>query len=120
MRVVHDPSDGTERRTLATDVHVADGFWAKFRGLRGRSSIPADFALVFPFEAVGRRDIDMVFVRTPIDVVWVRDGDVQQVSTLRSWIGFGLAKADCVIELPPGGADDVEVGDRVVLEDDNA
>ncbi|WP_181685523.1 DUF192 domain-containing protein [Halorhabdus salina] len=120
MRVVHDPTDGTERRTLATDVHVADGVWAKFRGLRGRSSISESFALVFPFDAVGRRDIDMLFVRTPIDVVWISDEEVQQVSTLRSWIGFGLATADCVIELPPGGADGVEAGDRVVVEGDTA
>jgi uncharacterized membrane protein (UPF0127 family) len=120
MRVVHEPSEGAERRTLATDVQVADSVWAKIRGLRGRSSVPSGFGLVFPFDSVGRRDIDMLFVRTPIDVVWVSDEVVQQVSTLRSWIGFGLSKADCVVELPPGAADEVAAGDRVVVVDDDA
>ena len=122
MRVVHESGvqsdDGDGRAVLATDVTVADSFGAKLRGLRFRSSLPDGFALVFPFEDVGRRDIDMLFVRTPIDVLWLIDERVERVDTLRSWIGFGLAKADCVIELPPGAAESVSPGDRVVLEGD--
>lgn len=118
MRVVHEPADGDGTRTLATDVAVADGFRAKFRGLRFRRSLPDDYALVFPFDHAGRRDIDMLFVRTSIDVLWLEDDRVEQVKTLRPWIGFGLARADCVIELPPGVADGVEAGDRVVVEGD--
>jgi len=120
MRVVHEPvgedDDEGGRTVLATDVQVADTFGAKFRGLRFRSSLPEGFALVFPFESVGRRDIDMLFVRTPIDVLWLVDERVERVETLRPWIGFGLAKADCVIELPPGVAADISAGDRVVLD----
>jgi len=118
MRVVHEPADGDGTRTLATDVEVADGLWAKFRGLRFRRSLPDDYALVFPFGHPGRRDIDMVFVRTPIDVLWISDDRVTQVKTLRPWTGFGLARADCVIELPSGAADGVGAGDRVVVESD--
>lgn len=118
MRVVHEPAEGTERRVLATEVSMAEGFWEKVRGLRFRSELPANFALVFPFDRVGRRDIDMLFVRTSIDVLWLVDGHVERVETLHSWLGFGLAKADCVIELPPGVARDVSTGDRVFLGDD--
>ncbi|WP_135667195.1 DUF192 domain-containing protein [Halorhabdus rudnickae] len=122
MRVVHDPAgDGDDeggRTVLATDVAVADDALAKLRGLRFRSSLPDGFALVFPFEGVGRRDIDMLFVRTPIDVLWLVEERVERVDRLRPWLGFGLAKADCVIELPPGVAADVSTGDRVFLEDD--
>ncbi|WP_136687209.1 DUF192 domain-containing protein [Halorhabdus amylolytica] len=122
MRVVHESGDNGEdrddRKVLATDVAVAEGALAKLRGLRFRSSLPEGFALVFPFEGVGRRDIDMLFVRTSIDVLWLVDGHVKRVETLRSWLGFGLAKADCVIELPPGVARNVSTGDRVFLEDE--
>jgi len=118
MRVVHDPgSDTADRTVLATDVSFADGIGAKVRGLRFRSSLPDDFALVFPFDGVGRRDIDMLFVRTPIDVLWVVEEEVQRVETLRAWLGFGFTKADTVIELPPGAAGGVSVGDRVFLDD---
>ena len=116
MRVVHEPAEGDGGRTLATDIEVTEGLWAKFRGLRFRRSVPEDYALVFPFGSSGRRDIDMLFVRTPLDVLWLEDERVRQVKTLRPWIGFGLARADCVVELPPGSADGVEMGDRVVVE----
>ncbi|WEL18288.1 Uncharacterized protein SVXHr_2131 [Halorhabdus sp. SVX81] len=116
MRVVHEPAEGDGTRTLASDVEVAEGLWAKFRGLRFRRSIPEHYALVFEFSHPGRRDIDMLFVRTPLDVLWLEDERVRQVKTLRPWIGFGLARADCVIELPPDAADGVEAGDRVVVE----
>jgi len=120
MRVVHEPADGDETRTLATDIQMAEGVLAKVRGLRFRRSLPDDYALVFPFGHSGRRDIDMLFVRTSIDVLWINDNRVQQVKTLRPWIGFGLARADCVIELPPGVADGVEAGDRVLVESDDS
>lgn len=116
MRVVHEPADGDGTRTLATDVEVAGSLRAKFRGLRFRRSLPESYALVFPFDHAGRRDIDMLFVRTPLDVLWLEDERVRQVKTLRPWIGLGLARADCVVELPPGGADGVAAGDRVVVE----
>lgn len=117
MRVVYDPgADADDRTVLATDVSIADGFGAKVRGLRFRSSLPDDFALVFTFDGVGYRDIDMLFVRTPIDVLWLIDEEVTRVETLRPWVGFGLTRADTVIELPPGTAGAVSVGDRVFLE----
>lgn len=117
MRVVHESTDGDgERSILASDVTVADGFWAKFRGLRFRSSLPEEFALVFPFDGSGRRDVDMLFVRTPIDVLWISEERVERRATLRPWTGFGMARADCLIELPAGTADGVETGDRVHVE----
>jgi len=140
MRVVHEPartdrdSDGT--RVLATDVETADSLLSKTVGLMGRSSVPDDYALVFRFEpgllerglralpgplsALGerarRRDIHMLFVRTPIDVVWIEEGAVVKVRTLDPWRGRDGAKADTVIEMAAGAADGVEHGDRVLVE----
>ncbi|WP_436931105.1 DUF192 domain-containing protein [Halosimplex halobium] len=116
MRLVHEPADG-DPRTLATDVERADSLLKKVKGLMGKSSLPDGYALVFEFGRTGYRDVHMLFVRTPLDVVWLRDDEVVQVKTLAPWRGTGVAKADCFVELPGGAADGVEPGDRVFLDD---
>jgi len=120
MRVVHDP-DGSAA-TLATNVHTAETMLEKSKGLMFRRSIPDDYALVFrfepswPFGAVRRRVIHMLFVRFPTDVIWIADGEVRKARTMSPWRSVDYAKADLVIELPAGAADGVEVGDTVVIE----
>jgi uncharacterized membrane protein (UPF0127 family) len=126
MRVVHDP-DG-DRRALATDVDVADSFAEQTRGMMGRSDIPPEYALVFEFgdpgffyrllDTLPRRIIHMLFVRMPLDVLWLREEEVVKTKTLRPWVGLGVAKADTIVELPAGAAAEVEVGDTVVVERD--
>jgi len=125
MRVVHDP-DG-DRRALATDVEKADTFVSKTLGLMGKSSIPDEYALVFTFgdpdflhrlfDTIPRQYIHMLFVRTSLDVLWLREDEVVKTETLSPWVGLGAARADTIIELPAGAADPVEVGDTVVVED---
>lgn len=115
MRLIHDAADGTDR-ALATEVETADSFLAQARGLMFRRSVPDDYALVFPFSGIGSRDIHMVFVPFPLDVVWLVDDTVRRVERLRPWTGFARARADTVVELPAGAADDVETGDTVRLE----
>lgn len=129
MRVVHS-SDGV-RRDLATNVERADTTLQQIRGLMFRRSLPDDYALVFeaeahsfPFSLVVSAtetiDAHMLFVAMPLDVVWVRDGTVTQVKTLSPWTGTGVARADTMIEMPAGAADDVEVGDQIqVLADED-
>ena len=109
MRVLH------EGEPLATDVDVADSLLAKARGLMGRRHVPDGYALVFPFDRATRRSVHMLFVRTPLDVVWVADGAVTRRSTLAPWTGLGWARADCIVELAPGAAADVAVGDAVTV-----
>lgn len=115
VRVVHEPADG-DARTLASDVAVADSLVRKGIGLMGRSSVPEDYALVFPFDRVSKRGVHMVLVRTALDVVWVAGERVERVETLSAWTGRGRARADTLLELAPGGAADVAVGDRVAVE----
>ncbi|QIO22083.1 DUF192 domain-containing protein [Haloarcula sp. JP-L23] len=114
MRIVHD--DGGERRTLAATVDRAETMLEQSRGLMFRGSIPDDYGLVFPFDDVGRRFIHMLFVRFPLDVVWLADEEVQAVATMHPWRSFGWAKADTVLELPAGAATGVSEGDTVVVE----
>ena len=117
MRVIHEPDNGDgNRQVLATDVEKARRLSQKFWGLRFTRQVPEGYALVFEFEGSSPRTIDMLFVRTPIDVIWLIDERVNHVSTLRPWIGVGMHRADCVIELPPGTAGDVEASDRVFVE----
>ena len=110
MRVLHD---GDVR---AAQVDVADTTFSRARGLMFRRSIPPDYALVFRFPSVGRRDVHMLFVPFPLDVVWLADGSVVRVATLRPWIGLASARADLLIELPAGAASDVDPGDSITIE----
>jgi len=114
MRVVHDPEGAN--RTLATEVDRAESMLEQSRGVMFRRSLPDDYALVFPFDGVGRRFIHMLFVAVSLDVVWVADDEVRQVKTMHPWRSFGYAKADTVLELPVGAADGVRAGDTVVIE----
>lgn len=116
MRLVHEQAG--ETRTLASRVEVAESVLAQARGLMFRRSVPDDYALVFPFGSVGRRSLHMVFVPFDIDAVWLREEEVEQVARLRAWTGLDWGRADCILELPAGGAADVAVGDRIRLVDD--
>lgn len=115
VRLIRE-SDGTQE-TLATEVETADSFLSQAKGLMFRRSIPDDYALVFEFNGVGSRDVHMVFVPFPLDVLWLRDGEVQQKKRLSAWTGLAKADADQLIELPAGAADGVAIGDAVRLEE---
>lgn len=111
MRLIHE-SDGRSE-TLASEVETADSFLSKAKGLMFRRSIPDDYALVFRFDGVASRDVHMVFVPFALDVLWLRDGEVQRKERLSPWTGMAETEADQLIELPAGNADDVNVGDEV-------
>ena len=113
MQLVRD--DGRTEQVLATEVETADSFLSQARGLMFRRSIPDDYALVFRFDEVASRDVHMVFVPFPLDVLWLRDGEVQRTERLSAWTGLAEAEADQLIELPAGSADEVAVGDDVRL-----
>ncbi|MDR5656729.1 DUF192 domain-containing protein [Halodesulfurarchaeum sp. HSR-GB] len=115
MHLVH-VADG-ETRTLATDVSIAASFRQKLQGVMFRSSLPASYGLVFPFEAAKKRGVHMLFVRVPIDVLWLVDETVTAVTRLQPWTGFERHRADRIVELPAGAADAVSPGDRVELRE---
>lgn len=104
-------------RTLATDVTVAATLWAQTRGWIGRTDIDCEEALVFTGLGGAQVPMHMLGVRTALDVLWLREGVVTAVDTLPAWYGLGLAPADTVVELAPGAAAPVAVGDRVIVEE---
>lgn len=115
MKLVHD--GGGAEQVLARDVDLADSFLAQARGLMFTRSIPDDYALAFRFDSVGTRDVHMVFVPFPLDVIWTVDAEVRRVERLSPWTGIAKADADALYELPAGAADGVNAGDRVELRD---
>jgi len=133
--LVHESADG-RRRVLAADVETADSVVTQVLGLMGRSTVPDDYALVFrdvsdpvaraierlpgPLSRLADDDhqgVHMLFVRTPLDVLWLDDGDVVQVRTLSPWTGTDGARADTLVEMAGGAAAGVKPGDRVELVD---
>lgn len=120
-RLLHEPATGGESRVLATEVEVADSFLSKARGLMFRTSIPEEFALVMEvggglFGDSSEQAVHMLFVRMPLDVVWLLDDEVQLVERLDPWGGHSGTRTDRIVELPAGGAAGVAVGDTVRLD----
>jgi uncharacterized membrane protein (UPF0127 family) len=101
-------------QTLVPRCEVATSFFARFLGLMGRPSLPADQGLYFP----RCNSIHTFFMRFPIDVVYL-DGDSRVVDVdraLKPWrMGKPRWKAKHVLELASGRAADlgIAVGDRL-------
>ena len=95
---------------LADPMETAGSFWGKFMGLMGRASLDADAGLWLP-ESNG---IHMMFMRFPIDAVFVGRADAQGGRpvlavrrALRAWTGLVplVRGAHGVIELAVGAID---------------
>jgi Uncharacterized ACR, COG1430. len=68
---------------------------------------------LFDWEAPAWRGVHSVAVRFPIDVIFLEDDSVQQIATLPSWRGWCSGRADRIIEMSAGQAEDVEIGDTI-------
>lgn len=115
-------SRGTE---LAAHLESADGLWGRFMGLMGRAALAPGAGLWLP----GTNGIHMMFMRFPIDAVFLArpdaaEGGAQAVVSvhrgLRTWIGIVplVRGAFGVLELPVGTIERTAtaVGDLVALE----
>jgi hypothetical protein len=107
---------------LAEPLETAGSFWGKFMGLMGRPSLPAGEGLWLP----GGNGIHMMFMRFPIDAVFVTKADAEGVRLVRSvhrnvkaWTGLIplITGAHGVLELPVGTIDATatQAGDRVEI-----
>jgi len=106
---------------LATDIEIANSMLSRARGLMFRGSLPEEYALVLEvgdglFGGPSVQTIHMLFVRTPLDVVWLADDEVKRVARLQPWRSVAAARADRILELPAGAAGGVEQGDTVTVE----
>ena len=119
--VARNVSRGT---VLAARLEDGSSFWAKFMGLMGRRSLPADDGLWLP----GENGIHMLFMRFAIDAVFVAppangEAGPRRVLLARSaippWRGvvWRVAGAKGVLELPVGTiqASGTVVGDEIAI-----
>ena len=110
---------------LAERLEDGASFWAKFMGLMGRGSLPAGDGLLLP----GENGIHMLFMRFPIDVVFVSgqadgtSGRHRVLSVRRAlppWRGvvWRIGGARGVLELPAGTieASGTVVGDEIAID----
>ncbi len=109
---------------LAEHLETASSLWGKFMGLMGRATLPPGEGLWLP----ASNGIHMMFMRFPIDAVFVSKADWSGVRTVRSvhrglrtWTGIVplVRGADGVLELPIGAIDATGtiVGDRVEIRE---
>ncbi len=109
---------------LAARLETAGSFWAKLMGLMGRPSLPDGEGLWLP----GGNGIHMMFMRFPIDAVFVTKADARGIRRVRSvhrrvraWTGLVplITGAHGVLELPVGGSDATRTqgGDRVEIRE---
>ncbi len=114
----------TRGTSLAEKLEEGSSLWAKFLGLMGRADLPAGNGLWLP----GENGIHMLFMRFPIDVVFVApptdgaDGPRKVLMARRGvprWRGvvWLVRGAKGVLELPVGTIDltGTAVGDEVVI-----
>lgn len=113
MEVVHR---GDEEHVLAGNVNLADGLLAKAVGRMGRAPLEPSQATVFRFDTAAPRRIHTLFVRGPLDVIWVVRERVTHNATLQPWRIGPRYSADTVVELPAGEGADVSAGDRILLQ----
>lgn len=106
------------------EVEVAQTFEQKAKGLAGRDSLADGHGMVFPFTKKSVLSFTMQGMRFPLDIIWIADGKIVDISpNLQPDTGM-LASAyrpkvpaDVVLELNAGvvAADGLKIGDSVVL-----
>ncbi len=94
---------------VAAEVERADTILKQIVGLMFRKSVPESYAMLFSMKRDNRDGIHMLFVRFPIDVVFL-DKDKKIISirkNLKPWTGiaFSLKPFRYALELPAGAAD---------------
>lgn len=99
--------------TVATDLEVARSQWQRMRGLLGRDGLASGGGMRFD----GTNSIHMMFMRFPIDVLYLDRNHrvVKLVHELAPWRFSAAWRAKATIELPAGTlrAHGVEVGDII-------
>jgi hypothetical protein len=67
------------------------------RGVIGREP-SADEFYIFEFDEVDTRAVHMLGVRSPLEVRFYVEGELEHEEILAPWVGVTRARADCIIE----------------------
>ena len=108
-------------------VLYADTYERQYRGLGGRDDIGEYEGMYFIFPFEGKLSMVMRDMRFPIDVIWLKSGEVvdirkdlrpEQVRKGRSLTVYeNSSPADSFLELRAGGSDrlNIKVGDKLIF-----
>ena len=99
--------------SLSIQVDVANNDKTREKGLSGRARLGPDDGMLFLFPSEARYGFWMKGMRFPIDIVWIRKGEIVDLTTsvpppakgqteLPSYFPMGMV--DAVLELPAGFA----------------
>ena len=111
-------SDG---KAIASDVEFAKSLVSQTRGLMFRKKISDDYALVFVLAKPRLISIHMLFVRFPIDVLFLDENKrIVKTARLRPWTGLASSseKIKYMIEMPEGSIqkNGLVVGERLTFD----
>ncbi len=112
---------------LEFQVDVADTPQQQSEGLSGRQDLPAGTGLLIPFESGKEREVWMAGMEIPIDIAWIADGRVVQISTLDPctenrqslcprWKSPGAV--DALLEVPAGALKGITPGTPVSIREE--
>lgn len=96
-------------------------------GLSGRQDLPAGTGLLIPFEPGKEREVWMVGMEIPIDIAWIADGQVLQISTLDPCAESGQSlcprwkspgAVDALLEVPADALNGITPGTSVSIREE--
>ncbi len=109
-------TNATRDVVLAERAEVARSFFARGKGLMGRKTLPVGYAMIIYPEF----SIHTLFMRVPIDVLFVDRGDrivglQHMMPPWRPFAGVSPQRGRYVIELPAGvlAASGTQIGDAL-------
>ncbi len=89
---------------IANEISYAKNIFSQMLGLMLHKSIPVDFALIFVLKRPGTVGVHMLFMRFPIDVIFLdADKKIIGTATLKPWTGHKRMKGvKYIIEMTRG------------------
>jgi len=126
-----DTAPQSARVTVGEDrefqVEVADTPQLQSEGLSGRQDLPAGTGMLIAFEPGKEREVWMAGMEIPIDIAWIADGQVLQISTLDPctenrqslcprWRSPGAA--DALLEVPADALNGITPGTPVSIREE--
>ena len=106
-------------------VEVANTPGRMSQGLSGRASLAKGRGMIFPYARADRHGFWMYDMHFDIDIVWIRDGRIVDVTSRAPHDPPGElpvyrpgVPADLVLEVPAGTVDELgwKIGDRVTVD----
>ncbi len=109
--------DGTP---IATHIECVTTMFRMMRGLMFRRKVPDDYAMVFVFPKPRNGSIHTLFMRFPIDVIFLNnDKIIIDIARLNPWTGYKhVRNVSYIIEMNAGVSDRYELatGTRLIFD----